>query len=165
MDIVARPSRGMAPDVLLAGAGVMAGVCADAASRLADQGIGTLAVDPRWVKPVDPALAAAARDVRLVVTVEDNGIVGGFGDAVGRTLRQAGVRTPVMSFGLSQEFLTHGTRDGILEQAGLTGQHIARSVTEAISGRERHITMGGVRPPRTNSAALRPAVMNDPACE
>src|SRR5581483_6376756 len=132
MDIVAQPGAAMATDVLLAGAGVMAGVWADAAARLADQGIGALAVDPRWVKPVDPALTSAARDVRLVVTVEDNGIAGGFGDAAARALRQAGVRTPVMTFGLAQEFLTHGTRAGILEQAGLTGQHIARSVTEAI---------------------------------
>src|SRR5581483_9642120 len=76
--------------------------------------------------------AAMATDVLLAGTVEDNGIAGGFGDAAARALRQAGVRTPVMTFGLAQEFLTHGTRAGILEQAGLTGQHIARSVTEAI---------------------------------
>jgi 1-deoxy-D-xylulose-5-phosphate synthase len=145
MDIVAQPDEGMAADVLVVGAGVMAGVSAEAASRLADQGIGALALDPRWVKPVDPALASAARDARLVVTVEDNGIAGGFGDAVARTLRQSGVHTPVMTFGLSQEFLTHGTRAGILEQAGLTGQHIARSVTEAISGSRRQTTMTGSR--------------------
>ena len=145
MDIVAEPNAGMAADVLLAGVGVMAGVCADAASRLADQGIGALAVDPRWVKPVDPALAAAARDSRLVATVEDNGVVGGFGDAVARALRQAGVRTPVLPFGLPQEFLTHGTRAGILEQAGLTGQHIARSVTEAILSDRRQAMMADAR--------------------
>jgi 1-deoxy-D-xylulose-5-phosphate synthase len=145
MDIVAQPSEPMAIEVLLVGAGVMAGVCADAASRLADQGIGALALDPRWVKPVDLALVPAARDVRLVVTVEDNGIAGGFGDAVSRTLRQSGVHTPVMAFGLSQEFLTHGTRAAILEEAGLTGQHIARSVTEAISGSGRPSAMTGTR--------------------
>jgi 1-deoxy-D-xylulose-5-phosphate synthase len=145
MDIVAEPGDGMAADVLLVGAGVMAGVCADAASRLADQGIGALAVDPRWVKPVDPALAPAAREVRLVVTVEDNGIVGGFGDAVARALRRAAVQTPMLSFGLAQEFLPHGTRAGILEDAGLTGQHIARSVTEAISVSGSQATMIGAR--------------------
>jgi 1-deoxy-D-xylulose-5-phosphate synthase len=145
MDIVALPREGMASDVLLVGAGVMAGVCADAASRLADQGIGAIALDPRWVKPVDPALASAASAARIVVTVEDNGIAGGFGDAVARALRRAGVHTPVMPFGLCQEFLTHGTRTGILEEAGLTGQHIARSVTEAISGSGQQTTMIGAR--------------------
>ena len=39
-------------------------------------------LDPRWVKPLDGAIAEAARRARLVVTVEDNGVVGGFGDAV-----------------------------------------------------------------------------------
>ncbi|MDN3354911.1 1-deoxy-D-xylulose-5-phosphate synthase [Actinomadura sp. DC4] len=137
MDVVASPREDLPVDVLLVGAGVMAGVCVDAASRLADQGIGALAVDPRWVKPVDPALASAASGVRLVVTVEDNGIAGGFGEAVTRALREAGVRTPVLPFGLAQEFLTHDTRSGILEDAGLTGRHIARSVTEAVSDRGR----------------------------
>jgi 1-deoxy-D-xylulose-5-phosphate synthase len=145
MDIVARPSEGTATDVLLVGAGVMAGVCVDAATRLADQGIGALALDPRWVKPVDPALAPAARDARIVVTVEDNGVAGGFGDAVARALRQAEVHTPVIPFGLPQEFLTHDTRPGILEQAGLTGRHVARSVVEAVSGRGRKDTMIGSR--------------------
>ncbi|UWE12188.1 1-deoxy-D-xylulose-5-phosphate synthase [Actinacidiphila bryophytorum] len=135
MDVVARPQAGAAVDVLLVGAGVMAGVCADAAARLADQGIGALALDPRWVKPVDPALAPAAQDARLVVTVEDNGISGGFGDAVARALREAGVTTPVVPFGLPQEFLTHDTRGDILKRAGLTGRDIARSVTEAVSER------------------------------
>ena len=41
------------------GAGLMAGVCVEAA-RLSDQGIGVTVVDPRWVKPVDEALMGAA---------------------------------------------------------------------------------------------------------
>jgi len=104
-----------------------------AAARLADQGIGVTVVDPRWVKPVDPALAAAAGAYRLVVTVEDNGIAGGFGDAVCRLLREAGVSTPVQTFGLPQEFLAHAKREEILEDAGLVPQHLARRITEAVA--------------------------------
>ena len=51
------PTGRPAPDVLLVGAGPMAVMCLDTAGRLADQGIGVTVVDPRWVKPVDPALA------------------------------------------------------------------------------------------------------------
>ena len=133
MDVLARTGGGAAADVLLLGAGVMAGVCVEAAGRLADEGVAALALDPRWVKPVDPALAPAARAARLVVTVEDNGVSGGFGDAVARSLRRAGVRTPVLPFGLPQEFLAHDTRAGILERAGLTGRQVASSVAEAVS--------------------------------
>ena len=49
-------------------------------------------VDPRWVKPVDPALVDLAREHRLVVSVEDNGIVGGVGSVLLQTLNEARVR-------------------------------------------------------------------------
>jgi 1-deoxy-D-xylulose-5-phosphate synthase len=133
MDVLHRPAGGAAPDVLLAGAGPMAGACLQAAGRLADQGIGVTAVDPRWVKPVDEALVGAAAGHRLVVTVEDNGRAGGFGDAVSRLLRDAGVDTPVRTFGLPQEFLGHGKREEILADAGLVPQHLAREITEAVA--------------------------------
>jgi len=133
MDVLYEPAPGAARDVLLAGAGPMAITCVAAAARLADQGIGVTVVDPRWVKPVDPALAGAAGAYRLGVTVEDNGLAGGFGDAVCRLLRTAGVSTPVQTFGLPQEFLAHAKREEILEDAGLVPQHLARRITEAVA--------------------------------
>ena len=133
MDVLCEPAAGVARDVLLAGAGPMAVMCVQAAARLADQGIGVTVVDPRWVKPVDPALAGAAAEHRLVVTVEDNGRTGGFGDAVCRLLRDAGVSTPAQTYGLPQEFLTHAKREEILEEVGLVPQHLARRITEAVA--------------------------------
>jgi 1-deoxy-D-xylulose-5-phosphate synthase len=133
MDVLHRPAEGAAPDVLLAGVGPMAITCLEAAVRLADQGIGVTVVDPRWVKPVDGALAEAAAGHRLVVTVEDNGRAGGFGDAACRLLRDAGVDAPVRTFGLPQEFLEHGKREEILADAGLVPQHLARQITEAVA--------------------------------
>jgi 1-deoxy-D-xylulose-5-phosphate synthase len=113
----------------------MAGVCAEAADRLADQGIGVTVVDPRWVKPLDAALLDAARQHGLVVTVEDNGRVGGFGDAVARLLRDYDIDTPVRTFGLPQEFLGHGERNALLEDCGLTPQQLARVITEQVASR------------------------------
>ena len=132
---LARPASGAAGDVLLLGAGPMAVTCARAAERLADHGIGVTVIDPRWVKPLDQALAGAAREHRLVVTAEDNGRAGGFGDAVCRLLRDHDVDTPVRTFGLPQEFLDHGERGQILDEQGLTPQHLARAITEAVARR------------------------------
>jgi 1-deoxy-D-xylulose-5-phosphate synthase len=123
------------PDVLLLGVGPMALTCLDVANRLADHGIGVTVVDPRWTKPVDPAVLAAARTHRLVATVEDNGRSGAFGDALARLLRDHDVDVPVKTFGLPQEFLSHGSRDEVLEEAGLTAQHLARAITEAVARR------------------------------
>jgi 1-deoxy-D-xylulose-5-phosphate synthase len=135
MDVLAAPGAGNGRDVLLLGAGPMAITCVEVARRLNDHGIGVTVVDPRWLKPVDEAVVAAARAHRLVAVVEDNGRVGGFGDAVARLLRDADVDTPVKTYGLRQEFLAHGTRDEILEAAGLTPQHLARQLTEAVARR------------------------------
>jgi 1-deoxy-D-xylulose-5-phosphate synthase len=133
MDVLAQPAGGAAPDVLLVGAGPMAVMGLATASRLADQGIRVTVLDPRWTKPVDPALAGIAARARLVATVEDNGVVGGFGDAVCRLLRDADVRTPVRTFGLPQRFLDHGSRDQVLDEIGLIPQHLARQITEAVA--------------------------------
>jgi 1-deoxy-D-xylulose-5-phosphate synthase len=135
MDVLRTPAPGAARDVLLLGAGPMALTCLAVADRLADQGIGVTVVDPRWIKPVDEAVADAARGHRLVAVAEDNGRSGGFGDAVARLLHDRDVDTPVKTFGLPQEFLTHGERAQLLEEAGLTPQHLARRITEAIARR------------------------------
>jgi 1-deoxy-D-xylulose-5-phosphate synthase len=140
MDILAEPGSGasapgaepLGKDVLLLGAGPMAVTCVEVAARLKDHGIGVTVVDPRWVKPVDPAVVTGARQHRLVAVVEDNGRSGGFGDAVCRLLRDSDVDTPVKTFGLPQEFLEHGSRNSILEAAGLSAQHLARQLTEAV---------------------------------
>ncbi|MFI6903009.1 1-deoxy-D-xylulose-5-phosphate synthase [Nonomuraea sp. NPDC050394] len=123
------------PDVLLVGVGPMAHICMDAAKLLDAQGITATVVDPRWVKPLDDALVVAAGAHKLVAVVEDNGKVGGVGDAVSRLLREADVDVPVRSYGIPQRFLDHAKRAKILGQIGLTGQDLAREITEAIAKR------------------------------
>jgi 1-deoxy-D-xylulose-5-phosphate synthase len=154
MDILTVPGAELGKDVLLLGAGPMAVTCVEVAKRLGDHGIGVTVVDPRWLKPVDPAVIDEARRHRLVAVVEDNGRVGGFGDAVARLLRDHDVDIPVKTFGLAQEFLTHGSREEILEAAGLTPQHLARQLTEAVARRTPEAMPASAAPgPRQDSSA------------
>ena len=117
-------------DVLVVGIGSMAGVAVGVAERLVAQGIGVTVVDPRWVMPVDPALVELARGHRLVVSIEDNGRVGGVGSLLLQTLNDAGVETPFRLHGIPQEFLHHAKRAVILERIGLTPQAIALAIVE-----------------------------------
>ncbi|WP_327070126.1 1-deoxy-D-xylulose-5-phosphate synthase [Kitasatospora sp. NBC_01250] len=112
-------------DVLLVSVGSMACACLDAAALLTADGLATTVVDPRWVKPVDPALVQLAAAHKLVVTVEDNGRAGGVGAAIAQALRDAEVATPLRDLGIPQEFLQHAGRGEIMEEAGLTGTGIA----------------------------------------
>jgi 1-deoxy-D-xylulose-5-phosphate synthase len=120
-------------DVLLVGIGSMAATAVDVAGRLRAQGFGVTVVDPRWVKPVDPKLIELAGKHRFVVTIEDNGRVGGCGSAISQALRDAGVTTPVRDFGIPQRFLEHAKRAAVLTEIGLTGQGLARDVIEMIA--------------------------------
>lgn len=120
-------------DVLVVAAGAMAGTAVEVAERLTAQGIGVTVIDPRWVKPVPSVLVELARRHRLVVTVEDNGRVGGVGAAVLQTLTEAGVRTPVRIHGIPQEFLDHAKRAVILERIGLSAQAIALDVVQHVA--------------------------------
>ncbi len=130
MDVLVRDG---ARDVLIVGIGSMAAVCVDVASRLADQGIGVTVVDPRWVKPWDPAIVPLAREHRLVVCVEDNGRVGGCGSTLLQLLNDERVPTPFRQHGIPQEFLDHAKRDAILERIGLTAQSLARGIVEEVT--------------------------------
>ena len=130
LDVLVRDG---ARDVLIVGIGSMAETAVDVAARLGHQGIGVTVVDPRWVKPYDEAIVGMARDHRLVVSIEDNGIAAGCGTSLLQLLNEHRVPTPVRLHGIPQQFLDHAKRASILEQIGLTAQTIARRTVEDIS--------------------------------
>ncbi|EST31078.1 1-deoxy-D-xylulose-5-phosphate synthase [Streptomyces niveus] len=132
MDVLRRPAEGTA-DVLLVSVGALAPMCLEIADLLDKQGISTTVVDPRWVKPVDEALAPLADQHRVVVTVEDNSRAGGVGSAVAQSLRDAGVDIPLRDFGIPARFLDHASRKELLAEIGLTAPDIARQVTGLVS--------------------------------
>jgi 1-deoxy-D-xylulose-5-phosphate synthase len=120
-------------DVLVMAVGAMAPLSLDVAGRLAAQGVGVTVVDPRWVAPVDEALAGLAARHRLVVVVEDGVRVGGVGSLVAQHLVDGGVGVPVLQFGVPPRFLAQGKRAEVLEAAGLTPQEVSRRVVEVVA--------------------------------
>ncbi|GAA2758171.1 1-deoxy-D-xylulose-5-phosphate synthase [Actinopolymorpha rutila] len=122
-----------ATDVLLVCVGSMAATGVEVAARLTGQGIGVTVVDPRWVKPVNPALVDLARTHRLVVSLEDSGRVGGCGAALGLALSDARVSTPLHVAGIAQRFLDHDKRPQLLAEMGLGAQDLARDIVERMA--------------------------------
>ncbi|AKZ59463.1 1-deoxy-D-xylulose-5-phosphate synthase 1 [Streptomyces ambofaciens ATCC 23877] len=130
MDVLRAPDR---PEVLLVSVGVMAPVCLRAAELLEARGIGCTVVDPRWVKPVDPALAPLAARHRLVAVVEDNSRAAGVGSAVALALGDADVDVPVRRFGVPEQFLAHAKRAEVLADIGLTPVDIASRISAGLA--------------------------------
>jgi 1-deoxy-D-xylulose-5-phosphate synthase len=130
VDVLAAAER---KDVLLVAVGAFAHLGLEVATRVAGHGYGVTVVDPRWVRPIPPALVELARGHRLVVTVEDGVRAGGVGDALAQALRDAEVPTPLRDLGIAPGWYPHGSRSEILADLGLTAQDVARDVTEWVS--------------------------------
>ncbi len=130
MDILLRTEQ---PRVLVVGIGPLAETAVAVGRRLSDQGIGVTVLDPVWALPVNPSLAPLTADHDLVITIEDNGVVGGYGARLAQELRLAEIDTPLREFGIPQQFLDHGSRSELLEEIGLTPQAIARFAVEAVA--------------------------------
>jgi 1-deoxy-D-xylulose-5-phosphate synthase len=91
------------------------------AEMLEEQGISTALVNPRWIKPLDAGtLEFFARSVEVICTFEDHVLHNGFGCGVIEHLADAGIRTPVVRIGWPDQFIEHGSVDGLRKKHGLT---------------------------------------------
>ncbi|MCW2572386.1 MAG: 1-deoxy-D-xylulose-5-phosphate synthase, partial [Frankiales bacterium] len=127
--------RAATPDVLLVAVGAMGALAVEVAERASAQGIGVTVVDPRWVAPIPVELIDLARSHSLVLTVEDNGRVGGVGSVLSQALRDADVAVPARDIGIPTRFRAHGTRAQVQADLGLTAQEVARRLVEHVAGR------------------------------
>ncbi|MGD9390781.1 MAG: 1-deoxy-D-xylulose-5-phosphate synthase, partial [Thioalkalispiraceae bacterium] len=82
-------------------------------------------INMRFIKPLDEqAILQAAQTHDIIVTLEDNAVMGGAGSAVNECLAHHQQLTPVLNLGLPDKFLEHGTRNEILHDAGLSTSDI-----------------------------------------
>ena len=86
-------------------------------------------VNMRFVKPLDDELiASVAQNHHLLVTVEENTIMGGAGSAVLESLANRGIIIPILQLGLPDIFIDQGDPSQMLADCGLDKAGILRSV-------------------------------------
>lgn len=105
------------------------------AALTAAQTLDATVADMRFVKPLDTALIAElAASHDLLVTIEENAIMGGAGSAVGEHLAATNCRTPILNLGLSDTFIEHGKVPQMLADEGLDADGIIRAVRTRLAG-------------------------------
>lgn len=122
-------------EVAIVAYGSMVHPSLQAAENLAKEGIETTVVNARFVKPLDaPLLLALARTKRLIVTVEEAYLSGGFGAAVLELLEENGLldRVRVVRMGIPDRLVTHGDPKLLLAKYGLDSDGIYTRVKESI---------------------------------
>jgi len=88
----------------------------------------------RFVKPLDEALIAElAESHDLLVTVEENVIMGGAGSAVLEALQRLRIKAAVLQLGLPDHFIDHGDPALQLKSCGLDKAGIVASVREKLA--------------------------------
>jgi 1-deoxy-D-xylulose-5-phosphate synthase len=91
-------------------------------------------VNMRFVKPLDDALVAQlARTHALLVTLEENVVMGGAGSAVAESLAAQGIVVPLLHLGLPDRFIDHGDQNQLLAAVGLDRDGVLASVRARIA--------------------------------
>ena len=122
-------------DIALVAIGVTVHQAAAAAERLAQEGISAAVINARFVKPLDGDLiAAVAKEVKCLLTVEESTAMGGFGSAVLELLSEKGIiNLPTRCLGLPDWYIEQGPQDLLREKYGLTADGILQQARELIA--------------------------------
>ncbi|MCE5301144.1 MAG: 1-deoxy-D-xylulose-5-phosphate synthase [Spirochaetia bacterium] len=94
-------------------------------------------IDARFAKPVDKALiTASAARTKVLLTVEEGAIEGGFGQSVMRIVQRAGIKdlkTRIM--GIPDRFIEHGPMEQLRSDCGLSARGIEKAVLELLNSK------------------------------
>lgn len=124
-------SRGR--DVTLVGLGSMVTTALEVAELLEAEGLSVGVVNARFAKPLDTAFFhQLAAECRLVVTLEENVVQGGFGQAVRSLVEEVQEPAKVLNLGLPDQFITHGSRSELLAEVQLDPGSVAQAVLKRL---------------------------------
>ena len=105
-----------------------------AADELGKEGIGVDVYDMIWMKPLDgEILQKVAESYRNVVTVEDGSLIGGFGSAVSEALRVVGKGVNVVSLGVPDNWVAHGSVEQLKHLCGYDKEAIVAAVKKCVT--------------------------------
>ena len=122
-------------EVALVALGNMNAVAACVREALLAAGVDCAHINARFIKPLDEeCLLNYARKCKLIVTLEDHTVVGGFGSAVQELLSSHGVSTQVLPIGWPDEFVEHGTLELLRAKHGLTPENITSRILHKLNG-------------------------------
>ncbi|WP_211222838.1 1-deoxy-D-xylulose-5-phosphate synthase [Paludibacterium yongneupense] len=106
------------------------------AALQAGEALDATVVNMRFVKPLDRALVLQlAASHELIVTLEENVVMGGAGSACMEAMQEEGCTTPVLQLGLPDSYVEHGDVAALLRDCGLDGNGIQRQIERRLAQR------------------------------
>lgn len=119
-EIIRDPGR---TDIAIFGLGAMLPEAVRLAEMLEQEGFSAAVINPRFAKPIDrDCVAEFGGKARLLITLEDHVLAGGFGSAVMETLNELETQVPVVRVGWPDQFIEHGKVDALRIKYGVTAE-------------------------------------------
>ena len=107
-------------DVLILAVGSMVKKSVEVHSMLLEKNISSEVVNCRFIKPMDKNfLNESFPNHKLVVTMEEGVTTGGFGEGIVNWSNENHIPNSVMTIGVPNRFVDHGSRNILLEEIGL----------------------------------------------
>jgi 1-deoxy-D-xylulose-5-phosphate synthase len=102
-------------------------------AKFAAEQLNATLINMRFIKPMDEdAVIQAANSHELLVTVEENSIMGGAGSAVFEVLHKHGLNTAGLQLGLPDEYTNHAKPAAMLKHVGLDPDGILNAIKQRI---------------------------------
>jgi len=115
-------------DILIIAIGSAVLPAAAAAEQIEKMGVSACVINARFVKPIDISLISKlAKEIKTILTIEENTVSGGFGSAVMEELNKAGVEgLKIKMLGIPDRFIEQGTQSILRKKLGLDAEGIAK---------------------------------------
>ncbi|MBE2912197.1 1-deoxy-D-xylulose-5-phosphate synthase [Anoxybacillus flavithermus] len=117
-------------DVAILTFGTTIPMALQAAERLANEGISVQVVNARFIKPLDEAMLHTLLQQNMpLLTIEEAVLQGGFGSAVIEFAHDHGYHGAIIDrMGIPDRFIEHGGVSQLLEEVGLTTEHVMERI-------------------------------------
>lgn len=117
--------------VVIFAVGSMVKTAAEVRKLLLEKGISPTVINGRFIKPIDEAaLDEACRTHNLIVTLEENVVSGGYGEAVASYMQQAGYTNDLYLVGIPDRFIEHGSVELLKQEIGMDASGIVKGILE-----------------------------------
>ncbi len=116
-------------DIALVAVGSMVKTALEVRGRLREAGYSCTLINARFVKPLDEELLRTlAAEHKLVATLEENVLSGGFGEHVTQYLNQCGADARIVNIAIPDEYVEHGNVDILRKETGIDADSIVKKL-------------------------------------
>jgi len=123
-------------DICIIAVGRMVEIAEEVTRKLSVSGYDATLVNARYVKPIDSQLLEdLTTSHRLIVTIEDNVLTGGYGSVISQFYNEnEGIQ--ILNFGLPDHFVSHGDVDELFLEIGLSPEAIIKKIEQIAKSKE-----------------------------